>query len=855
MKNKKIVFIIFLIIFCVTLKMSLFSVNETREYKLNNLKNGISVMVYDELTGEYVKGTSIPIGNYYLNDELSVCSGNATIEEYNNLTGEVVTKMKNGGECTFYFDTKLLVYKTKTFSYDGTEKTFIVPETGNVKIEAWGAQGASYSDSIHGGYGGYSVGEIYLSKGTTLYINVGGAGSKSTSTSNLEIAGGYNGGGAGHTMTSTTGTRTSGGGATSVAFSSGTLYALGQNSKQSDVIIVAGGGGGAGYYDSSQYGSGGNGGGIQGNEGTASTSSSGTIGYGGTQLAGGTGINNGSYGIGGNAVLTQDSNNYGGNGGGGGYYGGGSSFNNAGGGGGSGYIGYSTLKEKHMTCYNCTTSTVESTYTESNTCVNETATSDCSKIGSGYVKLTYLDELDPSTLNKTFTYKNSQDTYIVEVSGIYKLETWGAQGGSFDSYPGGYGAYAVGEIYLSKGTTLYINVGGEGTYSTSQTDIAIAGGYNGGGDGRAMTAAAGKKTSGGGATSIALSSGTLYQLGQNNKQNDVIIVAGGGGGSGYYSTSDYGISGNAGGITGSAGSHSSGSIPSNDIAGGGGTQSSGGTGINPGVFGKGGNAQQTYDSNNYGGSGGGGGWYGGGASFNNTGSGGGSSYIGYSTLTNKKMVCYTGCTTSAASNINTYTIANSCAETSPTADCSKKGEGYAKISFANYNNSDLKFHLDSKTFNGTSDTVNTGVYLFNSENLSKDFLVSFNIDSATYETGQKTLFNAFDESKANGYYYGVVFRFHSSESAYYQAATYLNDSNTSSQNVAISGTTNVRIKRENKLISYSINNGSWTSLSNFSSSSATFNVPCTFGSSIDASGSPYRFFKGTLSDMNIYVYD
>lgn len=167
---------------------------------------------------------------------------------------------------------------------------------------------------------------------------------------------------------------------------------------------------------------------------------------------------------------------------------------------------------------------------------------------------------------------------------------------------------------------------------------------------------------------------------------------------------------------------------------------------------------------------------------------------------------------------------------------------------------DLKFHMDSKTFNGSSDYINTGVYLFNSENVNKDFLVSFNISSGTYASSYNTLFNTFDEAKANGYYYGVIFRYHNSNSSNYQIVSYVNDTTSASANVAISGTTNVRIKRESKVISYSINNGSWTTLQSFASTNATVNTPATFGSSWNGSG-PYRYFTGTLTDMNIYVYD
>ena len=52
--------------------------------------------------------------------------------------------------------------------------------SGRYKLECWGAQGGSYTDIYHGGYGGYSVGEIVLNTERTLYINVGGAGKFST---------------------------------------------------------------------------------------------------------------------------------------------------------------------------------------------------------------------------------------------------------------------------------------------------------------------------------------------------------------------------------------------------------------------------------------------------------------------------------------------------------------------------------------------------------------------------------------------------------------------------------------------------------------------------------------------------
>ncbi|MDR0817932.1 MAG: hypothetical protein LBN35_04775, partial [Clostridiales Family XIII bacterium] len=101
-------------------------------------------------------------------------------------------------------------------------------------------------------------------------------------------------------------------------------------------------------------------------------------------------------------------------------------------------------------------------------------------------------------------YSGAMVPYTVPVSGHYKLETWGAQGGGNS---GGKGGYSGGEIYLLKGTKLYIRVGGRGTTS--------AGGYNDGGN------SGGGAGSGGGSSDIRI---------EQDQRLARVIVAGGGGG-------------------------------------------------------------------------------------------------------------------------------------------------------------------------------------------------------------------------------------------------------------------------------------------------------------------------------------
>ena len=70
-----------------------------------------------------------------------------------------------------------------------------------------------------------------------------------------------------------------------------------------------------------------------------------------------------------------------------------------------------------------------------------------------------------------FAYTGSIQTFTAPKTGIYQLETWGAQGGNAEDSEnnlvarGGYGAYAKGEVFLTQGETLYIGVGGQNGYN------------------------------------------------------------------------------------------------------------------------------------------------------------------------------------------------------------------------------------------------------------------------------------------------------------------------------------------------------------------------------------------------------
>lgn len=584
------------------------------------------------------------------------------------------------------------------YDYTGNVQEFIAPYTGTYKLETWGAQGgtdphgafnSSDNYGYHGGYGAYSTGSIKLEKGTKLYVFVGeqGYGGKTEKTG--EWVGSYPNGGATivNTKDSNAIAFSSGGGSTHIALKNKKISEL--ESEKDSIIIVSGAGGGTSNWWNSGD-NGGNGGGFIG--GSTTKNFNDVNATGGTQNHGGyfggnansndrTTYNAGKFGIGGGKQGDVSGA------GGGGYYGGGASWGGSGA-GGSGYIANSLLFNKHMTGYEVETSNDESTKTISNKQVSEEPKEDFSKVGNGYAKIT-LENMDESkTSNWSFGYTGDVQKFTAPKDGIYKLETWGAQGGNAylepdtsKEYDGGYGAYSTGIINLKKGQTIYITVGGKGkmAHGTGKYKEELEGGYNGGGKAYCYYGLNNYSTgSGGGATHISLSNKGELSNYQDSKDQLLIVSGGGGGSLSYYDpiktenrTLDY--LGSAGGINGSSPLHTNyGENYKNRIMATGGTQNKGGSGDFAGTFGKGGEGTD-LDMNSK--SGGGGGYYGGaGATW--AGASGGSGYIGNSILTDKHMAGYN---VETSSDISTKTISVTQVSETPQADTAKKGNGFAKI--------------------------------------------------------------------------------------------------------------------------------------------------------------------------------
>lgn len=567
------------------------------------------------------------------------------------------------------------------FDYTGTVQTVTLPK-GTYKLECWGAQGG-YSSSNSGidvgmgGKGGYSAGTITLNQKTLIYIYTGGVGSIS---GNGKADGGFPNGGSSWASSTSEGAG-GGGGSSDIRIGTDSLYAR---------VIVAGGGGGGGEDNET--------GGYGGGE-TGGTSGSGTP---GSQTA-----PSGYFGIGGHT-------SYDGGGGGGGWYGaypaggqttpatGSSGSDTSGSPGGSGYVYTSATASNYPSGCLLNSSyylSAAKTIAGNTSFTSPTGSSETGHSGNGYCRITVIEckntalytrinnsmkkatafyfklnnnkmygvgsaNYNGSVMN--FDYTGSVQTATL-APGTYKLECWGAQGGTYSSYIGGYGGYSKGTITLTEATTVYISVGGAGSSSST------AAGFNGGGTG--ISSGRG----GGGATDVRIGQNSLYSR---------VIVAGGGGGAGVTSANanpcgcgggEYGGDGYYNDTTGSY------TIGQNRC-GGSASQTAGGktwSTSTQATFGQGGNAS------GYSCGGGGGGWYGGGGAYDNDSDsdgrwgGGGSGYV-YTSATAKNYP--NGCLLNSTYYLtNAQTIAGNTSFTSPTgsAETGHTGSGFCRITNLN----------------------------------------------------------------------------------------------------------------------------------------------------------------------------
>lgn len=158
-------------------------------------------------------------------------------------------------------------------------------------------------------------------------------------------------------------------------------------------------------------------------------------------------------------------------------------------------------------------------------------------------------------------------------------------------------------------------------------------------------------------------------------------------------------------------------------------------------------------------------------------------------------------------------------------------------------------YLGDNVFSGDN-YIDTGLYLFSEENISKDFEIVFEVKKLTYVNQYDTILSIMDETGSP--WPGVVFRLSSANN--YQIGANVSSSLKKEKNYSNQTNKKVSIKKVEKILYISFNDGNNEKFLDMSKLTP-FDIPLTFGASLDGNGNPFRYFTGILSDIRIYLFD
>jgi type II secretory pathway pseudopilin PulG len=151
--------------------------------------------------------------------------------------------------------------------------------------------------------------------------------------------------------------------------------------------------------------------------------------------------------------------------------------------------------------YSATLNMVSNTYTFTNASATARYGPNQTQVDTAY---------SGTSLQGLVTVNNGIQYITISYTGVYRIEVWGAQGGS-GSYTGGLGARMRGDFNLTSGVTLAVLVGQQGTTRTSTCNSGGGGGsfaWNNAVTAEPLIAAGGGGGSGGGCSTAPLNAGT-----------------------------------------------------------------------------------------------------------------------------------------------------------------------------------------------------------------------------------------------------------------------------------------------------------------------------------------------------------
>ncbi len=175
-------------------------------------------------------------------------------------------------------------------------------------------------------------------------------------------------------------------------------------------------------------------------------------------------------------------------------------------------------------------------------------------------------------------------------------------------------------------------------------------------------------------------------------------------------------------------------------------------------------------------------------------------------------------------------------------------------------------HIPLIAFNGVNEYLDTGINLYSEDNINKDFDIVFDIVDIdyTYQASgaqqQPTIMNSKDESQ--GTYPGFVLRFNTSNSSLLYSIYRWNNSSGNKNFSTSALPIHMEYKRRNGVITFSAytdNTNFYTDYTMYNQANWTMTTYAkknlVFGSSYNGSGTPFRFFKGSLANIEVTAYE
>ena len=109
MKTKKITIILATLIVLIGGVFSVNNIYQNRN-KINKTKkrkqNNLAIMIKEDGADNYSSSSSIPIGDYVLNEEKTICENGGKVVSYDNSTGQIGFSFLGSDRCSLYFDYK-----------------------------------------------------------------------------------------------------------------------------------------------------------------------------------------------------------------------------------------------------------------------------------------------------------------------------------------------------------------------------------------------------------------------------------------------------------------------------------------------------------------------------------------------------------------------------------------------------------------------------------------------------------------------------------------------------------------------------------------------------------------------------